>query len=81
VETVDVIPNLADDLLAVHNSDQARSIERYTVSSDDERRLEVKFTLYDPVMLREPLTIERPRVLTPDVELDRSPCEVISGQF
>ena len=81
VETVDVTPNLADDQLAVHNSDQARSIERYTVSSEDERRLEVKFTLYDPVMLREPLTIERPRVLTPDVELDRSPCEVISGQF
>ena len=81
VETVDVTPNLADDQLAIHNSDRARSIERYTVSSDDERRLEVKFTLYDPVMLRQPLTIERPRVLTPDVELDRSPCEVISGQF
>ncbi len=80
VETVDVASNLADDQLAIHNSDQARSLERYTVNSDGSG-LEVKFTLYDPVMLLEPLTIERPRVLTPDVELDRSPCEVISGQF
>ena len=80
VETVDVTSNLADDQLAIHNSNQARSIERYTVSSDGSR-LDVSFTLYDPVMLREPLTIERPRVLTPDVELERPPCEAISGQF
>ncbi len=80
VETVDVAPNLADDQLAIHNSDQARSIEHYTVSSDG-TSLDVKFTLYDPVMLKEPLTIERPRVLTAEVELDRPPCEAISGQF
>ncbi len=80
VETVDVTSNLADDQLAIHNSDRARSIERYTVSTDGSR-LDVKFTLYDPVMLREPLTIERPRVLTPNVELERPPCETISGQF
>ena len=80
VETVNFTPNLADDQLAFHNSDQARSIERYTVSEDG-RGLDVKYTLYDPVMLRGPLTIERPRVLTPDVELERPPCESISGQF
>lgn len=80
VETVNVTPNLADDQLAIHNSDQARSIERYTVSPDG-RRLDVQFTIYDPVMLQEPLTIERPRILTPDVELERPPCEAISGQF
>jgi len=80
VETVDVAPALIDDQLAIHSSDQARSIERYTVSADG-RRLDAKFTLHDPVMLREPLTIERPRVLTPDVTLERPPCEAISGQF
>ena len=80
VETVNVSPNLADDQLAIHNSDQARSIEHYTVSTDG-RRLDVQFTIYDPVMLQEPLTIERPRILTPDVELERPPCEAISGQF
>ncbi len=80
VETVNVAAGLVDDQLAVHNSDQARSIERYTLSEDG-RTLDTRFTLYDPVMLSEPLTIERPRVLTPEVQLDREPCVVISGQF
>jgi len=80
VETVDVTAGLVDDQLALHSSDQARSIERFTVSPDG-RQLITEFTLYDPVMLREPLTITRPRVLTPDVQLDRRPCEAIAGQF
>lgn len=80
VDTVNVTAGLVDDQLAVHNSDQARSVERYTVSADG-RQLDVEFTLYDPVMLKAPLTIRRPRVLTPEVELDRRPCEAIAGQF
>ena len=80
VETVNVAAGLVDDQLAVHNSDQARSIERYTVSEDG-NRLDASFTLYDPVMLETPLTIERPRVRTDDVALEPAPCEVISGQF
>jgi hypothetical protein len=80
VETVGVTASLVDDQLALHSSDQARSIERYSVSADG-RQLNTEFTLYDPVMLSAPLTIMRPRVLTPDVELDRRPCEAIAGQF
>lgn len=80
VETVNVTPNLADDQLAFHNSDQARGVERYTVSEDG-RNLNVEFTIDDPVMLRAPLTIRRPRIFTPGVTLDRPPCEAISGQF
>ena len=80
VETVGVSAGLVDDQLAVHNSDQARSVERYTVSPDG-RQLDMDFTLHDPVMLKTPLTIRRPRVLTPELELDRRPCEVIAGQF
>ncbi|MBH97776.1 MAG: hypothetical protein CMM56_04910 [Rhodospirillaceae bacterium] len=80
IETVDVTPNLADDTLAIHNSDQARGVERYTISEDG-MSMDVEFTIHDPVMLIEPLTIRRPRVFTPDVELDRRPCEAISGQF
>ena len=80
VETVNVTAGLVDDQLAIHNSDQARSVERYTVSPDG-KRLNVEFTLYDPVMLKAPLTIRRPRVRTPELELDRRPCEVIAGQF
>ncbi|HEY5622672.1 MAG TPA: hypothetical protein VIV14_02850 [Gammaproteobacteria bacterium] len=80
VETVDVAANFADDQLAIHNSDRARSIERYTVSTDG-NLLTVDLTIFDPVMLRAPLTIRRPRVRTPDVQLERPPCEAISGQF
>ena len=80
VETVNVTANLVDDGLAIHNSDRARGVERYTMGPDG-RRLDTTLTIYDPVMLSGPLTIRRPRVLTPDVELDRAPCDVISGQF
>ena len=80
IETVNVMANLMDDQLAIHNSDQARGVERYSLGADG-NVLHMDFTMYDPVMLKSPLTISRPRVLTPDVELDRAPCEVISGQF
>ena len=80
IETVGVSAGLVDDQLAVHNSDQARSVERYTVSPDG-RQLNMEFTLHDPVMLKAPLTIRRPRVLTPEFALDRRPCEAIAGQF
>lgn len=80
IETVNVTANLMDDQLAIHNSDQARGVERYSLGADGSV-LHMDFTMYDPVMLKSPLTIRRPRVLTPDVELDRAPCEVISGQF
>jgi hypothetical protein len=80
VETVDVSANLIDDQLAVHNSDQARSIERYTINGNGDN-LDMSITIYDPIMLREPLTIERPKVRTPDRSLEHAPCETISGQF
>ena len=80
VETVNVTAGMVDDQLALHNSDQARSVERFTVS-DDGRRLDYTFTVSDPIMLKAPLTIRRPRVLTPEIALDRRPCEAIAGQF
>ena len=80
IETVNLTANLMDDQLAIHNSDQARGVERYSLGADG-NVLHMDFTMYDPVMLKSPLTISRPRVLTPDVELDRAPCEVISGKF
>ena len=80
VETVGISANLADDQLAIHNSDQVRAVERFRITGEGDS-LDAEVTLHDPLMLREPLTIRRPRVRTMDVELDRSPCEVISGQF
>ena len=79
VETEDVAANIAEDNLAIHNSDQATSIERYTLSEDG-TRLHMQFTLTDPVMYHEPLTFERTRLFTPEVNLEDAPCEAISGQ-
>jgi len=79
-ETVGVTPSLVDDQLTLLSSDQAYSVERYWLSNDG-RQLQTQVTIHDPVMLKSPLTIHRPRVLTPDVELDRAPCEAIAGQF
>lgn len=79
VETVGVSANVADDNLPIHNSDQATSVERYTISEDGSR-LHMTFTLTDPVRFREPLTLERTRIFTPQVPLEDAPCESISGQ-
>ncbi len=80
VETVGITPSLVDDQLTLLSSDQAYSVERYWLSNEG-RQLQTQVTIHDPVMLGSPLTIHRPRVLTPDVELDRAPCEAIAGQF
>ncbi len=80
VETVGVKASLVDDQLTLLSSDQAYSVERYWLSHDG-RQLQTQFTIHDPVMLKAPLTIHRPRVWTPDVELDRAPCEAIAGEF
>ncbi len=79
VETVGVSANIADDNLSIHNSDGASSVERYTFN-EDAGRLYMQFTLIDPVMFTEPLTLERTRIFTPEVPLEDAPCESISGQ-
>lgn len=80
IETVGVSANVADDNLGIHNSDNASSIERYTLS-DDGRKLLLQFTLIDPIRYREPLILERMRIFTPEVTMEEAPCESISGQF
>jgi len=79
VDTANVAASLAEDNLAIHNADNARSIERYTLS-DDGLRLRTQLTLIDPVMFGEPLVLENRRLRTPDVTLQDAPCESISGQ-
>jgi len=79
VETVNLRANIAEDGLAIFNADNARMIERYTLSEDG-KRLRVQTTLIDPVMFAEPLVLENIRLSTPDVQLEDAPCESISGQ-
>ena len=80
IDTANVAANVAEDNLNIHNADNARSVERYTLSADG-RRLHMQFTLIDPVTYREPLVLERTRIFTPEVELLDAPCEAISGQI
>ena len=80
IETVGVRANVAEDNLGIHNSDQATSIERYTLSPDG-RKLHLEFTLTDPERYSGPLTLERMRIFTPEESMEDAPCESISGQF
>jgi hypothetical protein len=80
VETKNVSAGMVDDQLSLHHSDQASSIERYSLNEAG-NVLNTSFTLHDPVMLKEPLIIDRPRIRTPGVSLELAPCDVISGQY
>ncbi|MBH98313.1 MAG: hypothetical protein CMM56_07650 [Rhodospirillaceae bacterium] len=80
IETANISANIAEDALNIHNADNARTIERYTLSEDG-TRLHGQFTLIDPIMFSEPLVLERTRVFTPEVELLDAPCESISGEM
>jgi hypothetical protein len=79
IETVGVSAAIADDSLSIHNTDGARSIERYTISEDG-THLVMDFTLIDPNTFTEPLTLRRTRIFTPDWTIEDAPCESISGQ-
>ncbi len=79
IETVGVSAAIADDNLSIHNTDGARSIERYTIS-DDGTHLVMDFTIFDPNTFIEPLTLRRTRIFTPDWTIEDAPCESISGQ-
>ena len=80
IDTANISASIAEDALNIHNADNARTIERYTLSEDG-KRLHGQFTLIDPVMFQEPLVLERTRIFTPEVNLIDAPCESISGEM
>ena len=61
------------------NSTGAVTIERYTKSADGER-LDVVFTVVDPLILRQPLAINFSWLSIPDGEFEEYLCEANSGQ-
>ena len=81
VETVNMIP-VSVDLIGGHvtASQDAIFIERYT-PSDDGNRLDLEWTIVDPVNFREPYSGVRSYLLAPDWELDEFVCEAITGEF
>jgi hypothetical protein len=80
VETVGAAPELANHIWFIHTSEQARGIERYTLS-DDGHRLDLEFVLDDPVMFREPIRVSDGRIRSPLEYFEVTQCEVIAGQF
>ena len=55
-------------------ADGAHATERYTIQ-DNPRRMNVEITIEDPVMLREPYTVSKTWLYTPDAELVADSCE------
>ena len=73
VETERVTSDRVSDETRIGHSEELRGIERYTVH-DDPRRLEVEFTLEDPVMFIGQLVVTQTWLYTPEVELVQDTC-------
>lgn len=63
----------------IRNSTGAVTVERYTKSADG-NRLDVEFTVVDPLILRQPLAISYSWLSIPDGEFEPYICEADSGQ-
>lgn len=61
-------------------SEDARFVERYTVSEDG-NRLEIDWSVTDPLNLRQPYVGKVTLLSAPDWELDEFVCEAITGEF
>lgn len=81
VSTYALIPSqisLADSKFYL--SDKARFVERYELKNDGDR-LEIQWSVIDPVNLREPYIGMMTWVKAPGWELDEWVCEAITGEF
>jgi hypothetical protein len=78
IETANVVPDWISDATHAGHSDQLTGVERYTVR-DKPRRLELEFTIRDPVMLTQPYVLLKTWLLTPDVQLVKDECANFPG--
>ena len=81
VETRGIAPGVYAHIVdnGALNSAGAVTIERYTKSTDG-NRLDVEFTVVDPLILRKPLAINFNWLSIPDEEFQEYICEAISGE-
>ena len=80
IDTVGIAPDIFYSFLSGGGyGDQARGTERYTIA-DNPRRLNLKLTIQDPVMLREPYVMAKTWLYTPDLQLVIDSCEDIPAQ-
>lgn len=82
VETTGILPNLFQlpGMGSIVHSDQARAIERYTLS-DDGNRLDLEWTFIDPVNFRAPVQGQKSFLSSADGELEEFVCEAVTGHF
>ena len=73
VETERVTSDRISDETRIGHSEELTAVERYTVL-DDPRRLEVTFTLVDPVTFIGQMVITQTWLYTPEVELVQDTC-------
>lgn len=81
VETTNLVPSqisLAGGKFVL--SENARFVERYTIN-DDGDRLDIEWSVIDPVNFREPYIAKAVLLDAPDWELDEFVCEAITGEF
>jgi hypothetical protein len=79
VESAVVTPDLISDSSQAGHSGDLTAVERYTLR-DNPRRLELTFTLTDPMMFTQPLVITKTGLYTPDVELVQDTCSQQPGK-
>lgn len=84
VETSDILPSQirlgARGAGKFVLSEDARFVERYTIN-DDGDRLDIEWSVIDPVNLREPYIGKIVLLSAHDWELDEFDCEAITGEF
>ena len=80
IETANVTPDRISDGTQAGHSGELTGIERYRVL-DDPRRLELEFTIVDPVTFTEPYVVTKTWLSTPDAELLEDSCGDLPGVF
>jgi hypothetical protein len=80
IETARVTPDRISDGTQAGHSDQLTGVERYTVHNNP-RRLELEFTVKDPVTFTQPFVITKTWLATPDLELLQDSCGDLPGVY
>lgn len=82
VETTGILPNLFQlpGMGGFKHSEQARAVERYTLSEDGQR-LDLEWTFIDPVYFIGPVQGQKSWLRELEGELEEFSCDAVTGQY